>query len=208
MEPGRHVVTDFNLSDWALKHRSLVWYFMLVSSVIGAFSYFSLGGEEDPDFTIKTMIIQASWPGATLEDMVSQVTDRIEKKVEEIPQFDYAKSLTRPSETTIFVNLKENTKPSEVPQAWLRIRNIVGDIRGQFPSGVIGPNFNDSFGDVFENIFAFTSDGLSQRQLRDYVKASRAKIMTVPNIGKVELIGTQDEVVEIWRSDRFGDGKD
>jgi len=107
-------MTDFNLSDWALKHRSLVWYFMLVSSVMGAFSYFNLGREEDPDFTIKTMIIQASWPGATLEDMVSQVTDRIEKKVEEIPQFDYAKSLTRPGETTIFVNLKENTKPVHV----------------------------------------------------------------------------------------------
>ncbi len=193
---------DFNLSDWALKHRSLVWYFMLVSSAMGAFSYFNLGREEDPDFTIKTMIIQASWPGATLEDMVSQVTDRIEKKVEEIPQFDYAKSLTRPGETTIFVNLKENTKPSEVPQAWLRIRNIVGDIRGQFPSGVIGPNFNDSFGDVFGNIFAFTSDGLSQRQLRDYVEAARAKIMTVPNIGKVELIGTQDEVVFLEFSTR------
>ncbi len=192
----------FNLSVWALHHRSLVWYFMLVASVMGAFSYFNLGREEDPDFTIKTMIIQASWPGATVEDMISQVTDRIEKKVEEVPQFDYARSLTRPGETTIFVNLKENTKPTEVPGAWLRVRNIISDIKGQFPSGVLGPNFNDSFGDVYGNIYAFTSDGLSQRQLRDYVEAARAKIMTVPNVGKVDLIGTQDEVVFLEFSTR------
>ncbi len=195
MEDGGRPMNQFNLSEWALKHRSLVWYFMLVSCLMGTLSYFNLGREEDPEFTIKTMIIQASWPGATLEEMISQVTDRIEKKVEEIPQFDYAKSYNRPGETTIFVNLKENTKPSEVPTAWLRIRNIIGDIKPQFPAGVIGPNFNDSFGDVFGNIFAFTSDGLSHRQLRDYVEDARAKLMTVPNVGKVELIGAQDERV-------------
>ncbi len=195
-------MNEFNLSDWALKHRSLVWYFMLVSSLMGAFSYFNLGREEDPDFTIKTMIIQAAWPGATLEDMVNQVTDRIEKKVEEIPQFDYAKSLTRPGETTIFVNLKDTTQPDEVTAAWLRVRNLIGDIKGQLPSGVIGPNFNDNFGDVFGNVFAFTSDGLTQRQLRDYVEAARAKIMTVPNIGKVELVGAQDEAVYLEFSTR------
>jgi len=186
-------VKTFNLSDWALNHRSLVWYFMLVSSLMGTFSYFNLGREEDPDFTIKTMIIQASWPGATLEDMVNQVTDRIEKKVEELPQFDYAKSYNRPGQTTIFVNLKENTQPDEVPTAWLRIRNIITDIKPLLPSGVIGPSFNDSFGDVFGNIFAFTSDGLTQRELRDYVEATRSRIMSVPNVGKVELVGAQDE---------------
>ncbi len=195
-------MNSFNLSDWALKHRSLVWYFMLASSLMGAFSYFNLGREEDPDFTIKTMIIQASWPGATLEDMVNQVTDRIEKKVEEIPQFDYAKSLTRPGETTIFINLKDNTQPAEVPVAWLRVRNLISDIKGQLPSGVIGPNFNDNFGDVFGNVFAFTSDGLTQRQLRDYAEAARAKIMTVPNVGKVELVGAQDEAVYLEFSTR------
>ncbi len=193
---------EFNLSDWALKHRSLVWYFMLVSSALGAYSYFNLGREEDPDFTIKTMIIQAYWPGATVEDTISQVTDRIEKKVEEIPQFDYARSLTRPGETTIFINLKDTTKASEVPTAWLRVRNLVSDIRGQFPSGVIGPIFNDGFGDVFGNVYAFTADGMSQRQLRDYVEAARARILTVPNVGKVELIGAQDEVVYLEFSTR------
>jgi multidrug efflux pump len=195
-------VKEFNLSDWALKHRSLVWYFMLVSSALGAYAYFNLGREEDPDFTIKTMIIQAYWPGATVEDTISQVTDRIEKKVEEIPQFDYARSLTRPGETTIFINLKDTTKASEVPTAWLRVRNLVSDIRGQFPSGVIGPIFNDGFGDVFGNVYAFTADGMSQRQLRDYVEAARARILTVPNVGKVELIGAQDEVVYLEFSTR------
>ena len=186
---------EFNLSQWALNHKSLVWYAMLVSSLMGAFSYFNLGREEDPDFTIKTMIIQASWPGATLDEMINQVTDRIEKKVEEIPQFDYAKSYNRPGQTTIFVNLKDTTKAADVPIAWVRIRNIIGDIQGQLPSGVTGPFFNDSFGDVFGNVFAFTSDGLTQRQLRDYVEAARAKVMTVPNVGKVLLIGAQDESV-------------
>ncbi len=175
---------------------------MLVSSVLGAFSYFHLGREEDPDFTIKTMIIQAAWPGATLEDTISQVTDRIEKKVEEIPQFDFARSLTRPGETTIFVNLKDNTKASDVPTAWLRVRNLISDIRGQLPSGVLGPIFNDGFGDVFGNVYAFTADGISQRQLRDYVESARAKIMTVRNVGKVELMGTQDEVVYLEFSTR------
>ncbi len=188
-------MNDFNLSDWSLKHRSLIWYLMLVCSLAGGMSYFNLGREEDPDFTIKTMIIYASWPGATLDDMVNQVTDRIEKKVEEIPQFDYAKSYNRPGETTIFVNLKDTTKPEEVPLAWMKIRNLINDIRGQLPSGVIGPNFNDNFGDVFGNVYAFTSDGLSHRQLRDYIEAARAKIMMVPNVGKVELIGAQDESV-------------
>ena len=185
----------FNLSDWALKHRSLVWYMMLVSAIMGAFSYLNLGREEDPTFTIKTMIISAAWPGATLDEMVNQVTDRIEKKVEEIPQFDYAKSLNRPGVTTVYVNLKENTPPEEVPQAWIKIRNSIGDIEAEFPGGVVGPFFNDDFGDVFGNVFAFTSDGLSPRQLRDYVESARAAVMTVPNVGKVELIGAQDEVI-------------
>lgn len=188
-------MSKFNLSDWALQHRSFVWYLMIVSSLMGGFSYFNLGREEDPNFTIKTMIITAQWPGATLEDMVNQVTDRIEKKVEEIPQLDYAKSLNAPGSTTIYVYLKDNTKAADVPAVWLRVRNLVSDIKGEFPSGVIGPNFNDDFGDVFGNIFAFTSDGLSQRQLRDYVEAARAKIMSVRNVGKVNLIGAQDEVV-------------
>lgn len=195
-------MTRFNLSDWALQHRSLVWYFMLVASVAGLFSYFNLGRAEDPDFTIKTMIIQARWPGATVEDMVGQVTDRIEKKLEEIDAFDYAKSLNTPGTTTIFVNLKETAKAKDIPALWVKIRNMIGDIKSQLPDGVIGPTFNDSFGDVYGNVYAFTADGFSQRQLRDYVEQVRAKILAIPDIGKVDLIGAQDEVIYLEFSTR------
>jgi multidrug efflux pump subunit AcrB len=195
-------VKSFNLSDWALNHRSLVWYFMLVFSVAGVFSYFNLGRAEDPDFTIKTMIIQASWPGATVEDTISQITDRIEKKLEELDSFDYARSLNSPGQTTIFVNLKETTKAKDIPAIWVKIRNMIGDIRSQMPSGVIGPAFNDTFGDVYGNIYGFTADGLSQRQLRDYVETVRAKVLTVPNAGRVDLVGAQDEVIFLEFSTR------
>ncbi|PZQ83227.1 MAG: ACR family transporter [Ancylobacter novellus] len=186
---------NFNLSDWALRHRSLVWYFMLVFSLAGLLSYFNLGRAEDPDFTIKTMIIQASWPGASVEDTISQITNRIEKKLEELPAFDTARSLNTPGSTTIFVDLRDTTKAKDIPDIWVKIRNMIGDIRSQFPEGVVGPFFNDSFGDVFGNIYAFTADGLSQRQLRDYVEDIRTKILTVPDVGKVDLIGAQDEVI-------------
>ena len=192
----------FNLSDWALDHRSLIWYFMIMASIAGFFSYFNLGRAEDPDFTIKTMIIQAQWPGATVEDMIGQVTDRIEKKLEELDTFDYAKSLNAPGSTTIFVNLKDTTKAKDIPALWAKIRNMIADIKSQFPDGVVGPTFNDSFGDVYGNVYAFTADGFSQRQLRDYVEDIRARILAVPNIGKVDLIGAQDEVIYLEFSTR------
>ncbi|MBB3999474.1 efflux RND transporter permease subunit [Aureimonas pseudogalii] len=192
----------FNLSDWALHHRSLVWYFMLVASVAGVLAYVNLGREEDPNFTIKTMLITATWPGASVEDTVEQVTDRIEKKLEEITTLDYTKSQTSPGRTTIFLNLLDTTQGRAVSDTWLRVRNILTDIKGELPSGVQGPFFNDDFGDVFGNIYAFTADGLTQRQLRDYVEAARARILTVPNVGKVNLVGAQDEVVYLEFSTR------
>jgi multidrug efflux pump subunit AcrB len=195
-------LNKFNLSDWALKHRSLVWYFMLVGSLAGLFSYFNLGRAEDPDFTIKTMIIQAGWPGATVEETMNQVTDRIEKKLEEIDSFDYAKSLNTPGQTTMFVYLKDSTKASDIPEIWVKIRNRISDIQGQFPQGIVGPFFNDSFGDVYGNVYAFTADGISQRQLRDYVEGVRARILTIPEAGKIDLIGAQDEVIYLDVSTR------
>lgn len=192
----------FNLSDWALEHRSLVWYFMIVSAIAGAMAYMSLGREEDPSFTIKTMVIAAQWPGATVEDTARQVTDRIEKKLEELDALDFTRSQTTAGQTTIFVNLKDTTKARDVPGIWVRVRNMMKDIRGEFPSGVVGPFFNDDFGDVFGNVYAFTADGLTQRQLRDYVEDVRAKVLTVPNIGKVNLIGAQDEVIFLEFSTR------
>ena len=192
----------FNLSDWALRHRSLVWYFMIAFMAAGLFAYLQLGRQEDPDFTIKTMVIGAQWPGASPEEMTRQVTDRIEKKLEELESLDYTKSVTVAGQTTVFVYLRDTTKAADVAPTWARVRNMIADIKGDFPQGVIGPGFNDRFGDVFGNIYAFTSDGLTQRQLRDRVEDIRAKVLTVPNVGKVDILGAQDEMIFLEFSTR------
>ncbi|WP_395448847.1 efflux RND transporter permease subunit [Aminobacter sp. UC22_36] len=192
----------FNLSDWALNHRSLVWYFMLIFTVAGVFAYLNLGREEDPSFTIKTMLVQANWPGASVDETTRQVTDRIEKKLEELESLDFSRSVTTAGQTIIFVNLKPTTKARDVAPTWVQVRNMVNDLRPNFPQGVQGPFFNDRFGDVFGNIYAFTADGLSMRQLRDYVEMVRTRILTIPNAGKVELIGAQDEVIYLEFSTR------
>ncbi|OUX59592.1 MAG: ACR family transporter [Afipia sp. TMED4] len=193
---------SFNLSDWALGHRSLVWYFMIAFMAAGLWAYLQLGRQEDPDFTIKTMVIQAQWPGASPEEMTRQVTDRIEKKLEELESLDYTKSVTVAGQTTVFVYLRDTIKASDVKPTWVRVRNMIADIKGDFPQGVIGPGFNDRFGDVFGNIYAFTSDGLTQRQLRDEVENIRAKVLTVPDVGKVDILGAQDEVIYLEFSTR------
>lgn len=193
---------SFNLSDWALEHRSLVWYFMLIFVVAGTLSYMNLGREEDPAFTIKTMIINAQWPGASAEEVTLQVTDRIEKKLEELDALDNTRSVTQAGQTTVFVDLLSSTKASEVTDNWVRVRHMMDDIKGQLPTGVVGPFFNDSFGDVYGNIYAFTSDGLTQRQMRDLVEDARAKLLTVPNVGKIDVIGAQDEVIYLEFSTR------
>jgi multidrug efflux pump subunit AcrB len=193
---------NFNLSDWALGHRSLIWYFMIVFLFTGVFSYINLGREEDPNFTIKTMVISAQWPGASAEEVTRQVTERIEKKLEELETLDYVRSQTTAGKTIVTLELLATTKAKDVEPTWLRVRNMIGDIKGEFPSGVIGPFFNDRFGDVFGNIYAFTGDGLTQRQLRDFVEDARAKVLTVENIGKVDVIGAQDEAIYLEFSTR------
>ncbi|PBQ19150.1 ACR family transporter [Pseudomonas congelans] len=193
---------NFNLSEWAIKHQSFVWYLMFVALLMGVFSYMKLGREEDPSFTIKTMIIQTRWPGATVDETLEQVTDRIEKKLEELDSLDYVKSYTRPGESTVFVYLRDTTSAKAIPEIWYQVRKKVDDIRGQFPQGLQGPSFNDEFGDVYGSIYAFTADGFSMRQLRDYVEKVRADIREVPGLGKVEMIGQQDEVLYLNFSTR------
>ena len=193
---------SFNLSDWSLEHKSLVWYFMLIFTLFGVFSYLNLGREEDPSFTIKTMVVQAYWPGASVTEMTQQVTDRIEKKLQELPNLDFTRNLTRPGVTTVFVNLRNDTKAREVEGTWVRVRNLVSDIRAEMPDGVIGPFFNDDFGDVYGNIYALTADGFSKRQLRDYAEAVRTRILSVDNVGKVEIVGAEDEVIYLEFSPR------
>ncbi|WP_313517653.1 efflux RND transporter permease subunit [Pseudomonas sp.] len=192
----------FNLSEWALRHQSFVWYLMFVGLLMGVFSYKNLGREEDPSFTIKTMVIQTRWPGATVDETLNQVTDRIEKKLEELDSLDYVKSYTRPGESTIMVYLRDTTDAKEIPEIWYQVRKKVDDIRGEFPQGIQGPAFNDEFGDVFGSIYAFTADGLSFRQLRDYIEQVRAEIRSVENLGKVEMVGDQDEVIYLDFSTR------
>ncbi|TIP86376.1 MAG: efflux RND transporter permease subunit [Mesorhizobium sp.] len=195
-------MNKFNLSDWALEHRSLVWYFMIAFALAGILAYVGLGREEDPSFTIKTMVIQAQWPGASAQEVTQQVSDRIEKKLQELESVEHTRSLTTAGQMIVFVDLLPSTKARDVEPTWLRVRNMIADIQADFPSGVVGPFFNDRFGDVYGNIFAFTGDGLSQRQLRDLVEGARTKVLTVPDVGKVEIAGAQDEAIFLEFSTR------
>jgi multidrug efflux pump len=188
---------NFNLSEWALEHKSLIWFFMIVCTVAGVSAYLNLGREEDPPFTIKTMVIAAQWPGASVEEMTNQVTDRIEQKLVELSQLDYTTSTTSSGQAVVNVNLKSEVGGDEVKATWTQVRHLIGDIAGEFPSGVAGPFFNDRFGDVYGNIYAFQADGLSDRQLRDYVEDVREQVLRVPNVGRVDLLGVQDEVIYI-----------
>ncbi|MCF6103377.1 efflux RND transporter permease subunit [Mesorhizobium muleiense] len=175
---------------------------MIAFALAGIFAYVGLGREEDPSFTIKTMVIQAQWPGASAQEVTQQVSDRIEKKLQELESVEHTRSLTTAGQTIVFVDLLPSTKARDVEPTWLRVRNMIADIQADFPSGVVGPFFNDRFGDVYGNIFAFTGDGLSQRQLRDLVEGARTKILAVPDVGKVEIAGAQDEAIFLEFSTR------
>lgn len=188
-------MSALNLSEWALKHRSFVIFMMIAVTVGGLASYFRLGRSEDPAFTFRTMIVQASWPGATLDDTLQQITERIERKLQETKGLDYLRSYTRPGLTTIFVNLKGSTTAAEVPVIWDQVRKNVGDIRHTLPAGVVGPAFNDDFGDTFGLIYGFTADGFNHRELRDYVEDVRSRLLRVPDVSKIEIIGAQDEQI-------------
>jgi multidrug efflux pump subunit AcrB len=184
---------SFNLSEWAINHRPFVWYLMLLFVVTGVLSYIELGREEDPSFSIKTMLVQTYWPGANIDDTMLQITDRIEKKLQETPWLYYLKSQTKPGVSTIYVNVLDNTPKHEIPDIWYQVRKKVADITGTLPQGVVGPYFNDEFGDVFGIVYAFTADGFTHRQLRDYVENIRTEILTVKNAAKAQLLGAQDQ---------------
>jgi len=188
-------MTGFNLSEWALQHRSLVWYAMIVLTAAGAFSYINLGREEDPAFAIKTMVVQTQWPGATIQETLNLVTDPIEKKLEETPRLDYVNSYTKPGWSVVYVNLLESARPDEIPEIWYQVRKKISDIRSTLPEGIQGPAFNDEFGDTFGIIYAFTADGFTYRELKDYVEEVRTNLTRIPGAGKIQLIGVQDEKI-------------
>jgi multidrug efflux pump len=186
-------MSGFNLSEWALKHRSITIYIMIVTVLAGLAAYYRLGRAEDPTFIIKTMVVQASWPGATVEETLKQVTERLERKLQETPNLDFLRSFTRAGVTTIFVNLKGSTTAAEVPDIWYHVRKSIGDIRHTLPAGIVGPGFNDDFGDTFGIIYGFTADGFSHRELRDYVENIRSELLHVADVSKIEILGAQDE---------------
>jgi multidrug efflux pump len=186
--PGR-----MNLSAWALQHQTLTLFAMLAVAAAGIWAYLSLGRAEDPPFTIKQMVIVADWPGASADLMMREVTDPIERKLEELPDLDYTQSYSEPGSATITVSLKDSTPPSKVPDLWYQVRKKIGDIQQTLPAGVQGPFFNDEFGDVFGIVYAVTGDGFTLPQLKHAAEDIREQLLSVPDVGKIDLIGTQDE---------------
>jgi multidrug efflux pump len=193
--PGGAPGARFNLSEWALEHRSLVLYLIVVLALIGFLSYEKLGQSEDPPFTFKVMVVRTNWPGATAHDVEQQVTDRIERKLQEVPNADYVRSYSRPGESLVFVVLKDSTPAALVPDAFYQARKKIGDIRNTLPAGVQGPFFNDEFGDVYTSVYALTGDGFGYHELKDFGDRVRSELLRVPGVAKVDFIGEQDEKI-------------
>jgi len=187
----------FNLSDWTLHHRTLVGYFLLALALMGVFAYGKLGQAEDPPFTFKIMVIRTLWPGATARQVEQQLTDKIEKKLQETPYIDRVSSFSRPGESTVMFYAKDSTPPGAVPDVFYQVRKKVGDIRQTLPTGIQGPFFNDEFGDVFGNIYALTAEGFDYPQLKDQAERIRDELLRVPQVGKVEIFGIQDEKIYV-----------
>ena len=187
----------FNLSDWTLHHRTLVGYFLFAIALMGVLAYGRLSQAEDPPFTFKLMVIRSFWPGATARQVEQQLTDKIEKKLQETPYIDRVSSFSRPGESTVLFSAKDNTPPSMVPEVFYQVRKKIGDIRHTLPAGVQGPFFNDEYGDVFGNIYALTATGLDYPQLKDIAERIRDELLRVPNVGKVEIFGIQDEKIYV-----------
>jgi multidrug efflux pump subunit AcrB len=187
----------FNLSEWAITHRALVLFMIIVLGVAGAWSYFNLGRAEDPNFTIKTMVLNVAWPGATAKEMQTQVADKIEKKLQALPFLDRVESYSMPGLSFVQVYLSDRTPPSKVKDLWYQVRKKVGDIRGELPEGIVGPNFNDEFGDVYSAIYMLSGDGLSLADLKARAEDIRQRLLRVPNVNKADIIGERPEKVFI-----------
>jgi len=190
-------MTRFNLSEWALRNQPLLRYFIVLLALIGVWSYMGLGQSEDPPFTFKVMVVQTRWPGATAAEITEQVTEKIEKKLQEIPELDYLRSYSRPGESQVFVVAKDSVPSTRMPEIFYQVRKKIGDIRYTLPPGIQGPFFNDEFGDTFGNIYALTGDGYTDAQLRDYAERLKLELLRVPDVAKVDLIGLQDEKIYI-----------
>jgi multidrug efflux pump len=189
-------MTRFNLSEWALHNRGLVLYAMLLLALLGAVAYTRLGQSEDPPFTFKAMVVRTLWPGASAEEVSRQVTERIEKELMETGRYESIRAYSRPGESQIIFVAKDNLVSRDLPDVWYQIRKKATDIRHTLPAGVIGPFFNDEFGDTFGNIYALTGEGFDYATLKDYAERLELELQRVPDVAKVELIGLQEE--KIW----------
>jgi len=192
-DAARAANSRMNLSAWALRNRSLTLFAIIAIAVAGVWAYLTLGRAEDPSFTIKQMIVLADWPGASADQMAREVADRIERKLEELPSIDYAESTVQPGHLTMLVSLKDDTPPRQVPDLWYQVRKKIGDIASTLPQGLQGPYFNDEFGDVFGIVYAFSGEGFTLPELRHVVEDVRERLLTVPGVGKIQLLGDQEE---------------
>ena len=183
----------FNISKWALEHRALTRYLLIVLMVLGVAAYFQLGQDEDPPFTFRAMAMRVFWPGATAQQVAEQVTDKLEKTLQEVPYADKIRSYSKPGEALIIFQVKDSSPPKEMAQIWYTVRKKVGDMRGTLPGGVVGPFFNDEFGDVYGSIYALSSDGFSYQELKDQADRVRQRLLKVKDVNKVALFGAQDE---------------
>ncbi len=185
----------FNVSRWALQHPALTRYLMVVLLVLGVAAYFQLGQDEDPPFTFRAMVVQAFWPGASAQQMADQVTDKIERTLQEVPYSDVIRSYTKPGESLTILQIKDSSPPKEVSNVWYQVRKRVGDMRSTLPAGVIGPVFNDDFGDVYGSIYALSADGFSDEELRVFAERIRSQLLRVTDVAKVDVFGAQPEKV-------------
>ncbi len=186
----------FNLSEWALTHRPLVLYLILAFALMGALAYGQLGQSEDPPFTFKVVVVKTTWPGASARDVEQQVTDRIERKLQELP-LEWVRSYSKPGESLVFVSFRDSTPSAAVPELQYQVRKKIGDIRNLLPAGVQGPYFNDEFGDTYTDIYAVTGEGFGYRELKEFGDRIRAELLRVPGVAKVDFIGEQDEKIYI-----------
>ncbi len=189
--------TGFNLSKWALDHPALTRYLMIVLMLLGAAAFFQLGQDEDPPFTFRAMVVRTYWPGATAQQVAEQVTDKIERTLQEVPYADIIRSYSKPGESQIILQIKDSSRPAEVANVWYTVRKKIGDMRGTLPGGLQGPFFNDDFGDVYGVIYALESDGFNDAEVKGFADDVRQQLLRVPDVAKVELFGVQDEKLYI-----------
>jgi multidrug efflux pump len=190
-------MNGFNLSKWALDHPALTRYLMVVFMVLGLASYFQLGQDEDPPFTFRAMVVRTYWPGATAQQVAEQVTDKLERTLQEVPYADKIRSYSKPGESQIIFQIKDSSKPADVPNVWYTVRKKIGDMRYTLPQGVQGPFFNDEFGDVFGVIYALQAPGFTPAEVKTFADDVRQQLLHVPDVAKVEQFGVQDEKIFI-----------